>query len=98
MAAVLHRHWGGEGQHIDVSIFEVACGTADRRMTHVLVNQYTGENSSRESSVVTALPSGHHPALDGFANWTVSPQARWTRFVDLLDAPSSSTIRSSRIP
>ena len=42
--------------------------------------------TTREGVTPMALPVGNHPSKDGFSAWTVSPTARWTRFVDLVGA------------
>ena len=93
MGAVLHQHWEGVGQQLDVAIYEVVQTSADRRMTALLGYEYNGKPSTRAPMLPTALPLGYFPCKDGHACMVVAPPARWTRFMgligreDLIDDP-----------
>ena len=86
VGAALHQTWSGEGQHIDVSLFEVASGTSDRRITRTLGYEYAGVITGREP--IGTLPSGAVlPCSDGYALIIVSPPSRWPRVFEMLGAP-----------
>ena len=87
MGAALHQRWASQGQHIDLSLFEVSASCADRRMTALLGYQYTGQVADRVPNLPIALPYGYFPAADGFACFIVAPPARWTRFMDMVGRP-----------
>ncbi len=87
LGAVLHQQWEGEGQHIDVSIYEVVQSSADRRMTALIGYQYTGQNATRAPMLPTALPLGYFPCKDGYVCFVVAPPARWTRFMHMVGRP-----------
>ena len=85
LGAVLHRRHTGVGQHIDVSIYEVACDSADRRSTQLTGYAYTGVIAQREIHITGALPVGIFPCKDGLVNLMVSPPTRWPRFLEMVD-------------
>lgn len=84
MGSVLRRQEQGAGEVIDVSIFEVAAGSPDRRGTYLSGYAYTGLDGKRESPLGGALPLGMYPCKDGFINIVVSPPGRWPRFLEML--------------
>lgn len=84
MGAVLRQQEQGAGEAIDVSIFEVAAGSPDRRGTYLSAYAYTGLDGKRESPLGGALPLGMFPCKDGFINIVVSPPGRWPRFLEML--------------
>jgi formyl-CoA transferase/CoA:oxalate CoA-transferase len=61
---------GGEGDHIDVSIYETQMGTRDRRTTSLTAYAYQGTNSARRGLGGIALAAGAQPCSDGFVNIT----------------------------
>lgn len=87
MGAVLQQHWQGEGQYIDISSYEVATGSADRRLTYGLGWEYTGDVSERLDVQHMALPAGNYPCADGFLNFMVSPPRRWPALFQMLGRP-----------
>ena len=58
---------GGEGDHIDVSIYETQMGSRDRRTTALTAYAYQGTTSARRPLGV-ALGSGAQPCADGYIN------------------------------
>ena len=87
MGAVFHQRRGGTGQHIDISIHEVASNSADRRITMLTGYAYTGLISGREPTVATTLPLGAYPCKDGHVWLLVTPTARWPRFMEMVGRP-----------
>ena len=91
MGAVFHRDRGGEGQHIDVSVHELASNSADRRNTFLTGYAYIGSTAGAGNGTVDsprpALPLGIYPCKDGYVSFLVSPPARWTRLMEMLGRP-----------
>ena len=87
MGAVVQQHWADEGQYIDVSVYEVAAGSADRRLTYALGWQYTGDVSERMETQHMALPAGNFPCADGYLNFMISPPRRWPKLFHMLGHP-----------
>ena len=87
MGAVVQQHWADEGQYIDVSVYEVAAGSADRRLTYALGWQYTGDVSERMETQHMALPAGNFPCADGYLNFMISPPRRWPNLFHMLGHP-----------
>ncbi len=87
MGAVLHSRWAGEGQHIDIAVYEVAAGSSDRRATAIVSYEYSGEPLARQDRTGSALPAGTFPCADGYASFMISPPARWVRFAQMVDRP-----------
>ncbi len=65
MLAVLRAEAGGEGDHIDVSIYETQAGSRDRRTIGLTTYAYQGTISGRRTLSGYALASGVQPCLDG---------------------------------
>lgn len=58
---------GGDGAHLDISIFETQAGGADRRHAAILGYQFTGRVSGRvPSTSVLGFPNGVFPCKDGY--------------------------------
>ena len=97
IAASLHRRWTGDGQHVDVSLFEVGSGSADRRMTRTLGYEYTGALGTRQPP--GTMPSGAAiPCMDGYVLFTVSPPSRWARLFHMLGATELGEGGGSSLP
>ena len=63
----------GEGEHVDVSIFETAAHSIDLRLSRLLAFQYTGSSSGRPA-LASAVGSGVFPCADGFFMLTAGAQ------------------------
>ena len=87
LGALTQRDRDGTGQHIDVSIHEIASSSADRRNTLLTGYAYTGLISGREPALASSLPLGIYPCQDGYIWLVVSPTARWPRFMEMLGRP-----------
>jgi crotonobetainyl-CoA:carnitine CoA-transferase CaiB-like acyl-CoA transferase len=57
----------GEGQHIDVSVYETQAGFRDRRVVWLTAHSYTGYLGSRPDPAVR-VASGTRPCADGYVN------------------------------
>lgn len=74
VAAVYRAEGGGEGDYIDLSIYETQAGTRDRRTTSLTSYAYHGGTSRRQPRGFV-LAQGIQPALDGYINiWAVGPR------------------------
>ncbi|MFN8639711.1 MAG: CoA transferase [Dehalococcoidia bacterium] len=83
VAAVLRVEAGGEGDHIDVSIYETQAGTRDRRTSSLTSYFYQGSVSKRVMGGF-ALASGVRPAADGHFNLIATGTARLNQFVEMI--------------
>src|SRR5438093_7534682 len=70
----------GQPQEIDLSTYEVAAASADRRLTLLLGYAYTGWSATRPERLSMVVPSGFYPCKDGYACLVVSPTSRWPRY------------------
>ncbi len=57
---------GAPGQQVDLSIFEAAAHSADRRIQYLLGYAYNGTNPTRRDSIWSIYPTGVYPCKDGF--------------------------------
>lgn len=102
MTAITAVEMGGQGHHVDVSIFETQVGTQDRRMSAMLGYQYTGDTFSR-TPFNTFIASGAKPCADGFLSLSGGGM-RLDRFAnmlgcpDLLEDPRFATREAQRRP
>ncbi len=69
-AAALMTFYGaaatGNGQHIDISTFETAVSSVDRRLQYLMGYIYTGAITRREDNEWSIYPIGVYPCKDGF--------------------------------
>lgn len=67
LGALFHAENTGEGQHVDVAVFETQNGSTDRRREHHMAHQYSGTVVERSTAVFGALeaPGGRFRAADG---------------------------------
>ena len=72
--ALLSAEEDGQGQHVDVSIYETLMGCRDRRVIYLTGYQYTGETGRRQA-LGPRLASGVRPCADGYVN--LLGAARW---------------------
>ncbi|MCC6238314.1 MAG: CoA transferase [Dehalococcoidia bacterium] len=85
-AAMLRAEAIGEGDHLDVSIYETQAGTRDRRTSSLTSYFYQGTVSQRQLGGV-ALASGVRPAADGHFNLIATGAGRLKQFVDMIGRP-----------
>ena len=85
MTALTSMELGGEGQHVDVSVFETQVGSQDRRMSALLGYQYTGETFTR-TPVNTFIATGAKPCTDGFLSLSGGGM-RFDRIAKMLGRP-----------
>ncbi len=83
VAAVLRVEAGGEGDHIDVSIYETQAGTRDRRTSSLTSYFYQGSTSKRVLGGFS-LASGVRPAADGHFNLIATGAPRLNQFVEMI--------------
>ena len=67
MMAVYRAEATGEGDHIDLSIYETQAGGKDRRQLTLLAHSYAGVISRRHETAF-AICSGVRPCSDGYIN------------------------------
>jgi crotonobetainyl-CoA:carnitine CoA-transferase CaiB-like acyl-CoA transferase len=67
MVALWEAEDSGEGQHVDVSVYETQAGFRDRRVIYLTAYAYTGESFSRPDPGYR-VASGTKPCADGFVN------------------------------
>lgn len=65
LLAMLRAEADGEGEWLDISIYETQCATRDRRVIYLLAHAYTGEIGRRPAAAYRPL-SGVRAARDGF--------------------------------
>jgi crotonobetainyl-CoA:carnitine CoA-transferase CaiB-like acyl-CoA transferase len=82
------KHHDGDGQYIDVAIFETQAASYNARMPMLLAYQYTGERTPRTDVPGSGFgyPAGFYPCQDGYVNIT-GGGAFWPRTVALLGMP-----------
>lgn len=66
LAAFLVATMQGEGQYVDVALYETAAGSMDRRLPNMIAHQYRGDVSTRESAGGLGYPYGVYPCADGY--------------------------------
>ena len=102
-AIALHAAAGrGEGEHVDLSIFETAAHSIDARLAQLMGHQYSGRIAQR-SSVVSQVGSGVFPCADGFFLYSAGPSRldRTIRMIgreDLLEQPEWATVAARSAP
>ena len=84
MTTRLRVEMGGEGDHIDLSVFECQAGFRDRRTIFVTGASYTGDARPRPIAG-TRLGSGVRPCLDGYVNLLAG--RRIDEFLALIEKP-----------
>ena len=84
----------GEGQHVDLSLFEIQVGNQDRSVQGMMMYQYTGGSfvgtgpprTGGGSSGRNLLPAGVYPVADGYVQFfTLAPH--WDRICRLIERP-----------
>lgn len=77
--------FGGQGKHVDISIYETQAGSQDSRTVQVLTSQFVNDTFPRRSPG-SAIASGTFPCRDGYINVT-GGGPRFQRIVVMLDMP-----------
>jgi crotonobetainyl-CoA:carnitine CoA-transferase CaiB-like acyl-CoA transferase len=105
MMALLASQAQGNGQQVDISIFESQVGSIDRRMAQLLTYQYNGEISYRHDpdEERAGFPSGIYPCQDGFfelyGSWIMWPRiCQMIGRPDLVSDPGFCTPQGQRDP
>ncbi len=85
---------GLEGQHVDLSLFEIQVGNQDRSVQGMMMYQYTGGSfvgsgpprTGGGSAGRNLLPAGVYPVADGYVQFfTLAPH--WDRICRLIERP-----------
>lgn len=87
--------FSGEGEHLDVSVFESHVHSIDHRLSHTLAYQFNGRITGRPG-LSRAVGSGVYPCKDGYFTITAGPAfvSRTIAMIgreDLLELPEWST-------
>jgi crotonobetainyl-CoA:carnitine CoA-transferase CaiB-like acyl-CoA transferase len=86
---------GGDGRSIDMSIYDTAASSVDRRMQYMASYAYTGRPGTRRDSVYAHYPTGNYPCKDGFYDIFGGPQF-FKRILDMMGMPEvASDLRFS---
>jgi CoA:oxalate CoA-transferase len=85
--ALLQSMQGGDGEHLDIAIYEAQFASVDRRHQWVIAYQYTGRVKGRASiNSVSGFPSGAYPCADGYVEITGGGRW-WPGTVRMLGSP-----------
>lgn len=85
VTALIGAELRGEGEHVDVSLYETQMGTQDRRASALVGYQYTGSTFTRRPPGA-GIASGVKPCKDGYIN-VVGAGVRFSRIVQMLGKP-----------
>lgn len=95
MLALYDVEGGGDGGHIDISIYETQAGFRDRRTIYLTAHAYTGEIGTRpEAGLRPGI--GVRPCADGYVNIHATGKGKFTSFLrmigrdDLTDDPRTA--------
>ncbi len=88
MGAFMGTVFGGEGQHLDLALFEIAVGNQDRAAQANTNYQYTGVIPPRRGgdSGITLVPAGVFPCADGHVQFFTT-QPLWDRACRMIERP-----------
>jgi crotonobetainyl-CoA:carnitine CoA-transferase CaiB-like acyl-CoA transferase len=95
MLALYSVEGGGEGEHIDVSIYETQAGFRDRRTIYLTAHSYTGEVGRRPETGIRP-GAGVRPTADGYVNIHAVGKGKFASFLrmigrdDLVDDPRTA--------
>ena len=87
LMALRHVRRTGAGQYIDVSAFEVAVSSVDRRLQYLTGYAYTGRIGNRADSSVSSYPAGIYPCKDGFFHITGGGRRFFPRSAAMMGMP-----------
>ena len=102
MVALYGSKERGEGEHVDLALFETATHSIDARLAQLMGHQYTGRIAQR-AGVVSQVGSGVFPCIDGFFIISSGPSRlpgviRMIGREDLLEHPDWSTVVARSAP
>lgn len=87
IGAIYGAKWGGEGTHLDISIYETQTGGVDRRHASIIGYQFSGRVSGRVSlAAALGYPNGVFACADGYVELTGGGQ-RWPNTLRMLGNP-----------
>lgn len=86
MLAVLRAETSGQGDYIDISIYETQMGSRDRRTIGLTAHAYQGTISGRRSLSGFSLAAGVQPCLDGEVD-ILAPGPKIHDFVRMIGLP-----------
>jgi benzylsuccinate CoA-transferase BbsE subunit len=88
ISALYQAQQGGEGEHLDVSIYESQFASVDRRHAWVLGYEYTGRIKGRSPlGAAPGFPSGVYSCADGYVEIT-GGISRWANTLEMLGSPA----------
>ena len=85
MLALYQAEDDGQGQHVDVSIYETQAGFRDRRVVYLTAYSYTGQTGKRPNTEAR-LASGTRPCADGYVN-ILGFGARFKNICEMIGHP-----------
>jgi len=93
MAALLHAQSTGQGQLVDVSLFEVVTSSPDRASLNLVCEAYTGSLTFNRSAAPgwSILPTGVYPCADGYVHFNAPLITWWPRFAKMIEKPELLT-------
>ena len=77
----------GVGQHLDVSTFETAVGSVDRRLQHLICYAYNGRVATRADNIAASYPAGVYPCKDGHFHIAGGGSRFFPRTVAMMGMP-----------
>jgi len=81
----------GIGQHLDLSLFEIQLGQAERRPNYILNYAYSGHVTVRaRGSGSLGIPYAVYPCADGYVQFMTMPEW-WPRVARMMDRPDILT-------
>lgn len=88
-AAVLGAEATGEGQLVDISLFEVVASSPDRASLNLVCQAYTGSPTFNRSAAPgwSILPTGVYPCADGYVHFNAPLITWWPRFARMIGRP-----------
>lgn len=87
IGAIYGARWGGEGAHLDISIYETQIGGVDRRHAAIIGYEFAGRVSERASAgSALGFPTGVYPCADGYIE-IAGGGPRWPSTVAMLGHP-----------
>ena len=82
----------GEGDWIDLSVYECQAGCRDRRVIQLTVAAYTGKCGGRLGTVQRSLGIGVRKCADGYINIMGAGAARLPRLLQMIEAPNADQV------
>lgn len=85
MLARFRVEMGGEGDHVDLAVYETQNGFRDRRTVYMTGSAYTGV-SARRRVPGQQMATGVRPCLDGYVN-ILGGAKHFEKLLDIIDRP-----------